>query len=91
MAQLNFPHLHRIPSHVKLGGAPNSKIVQSTRYSGYNWVYTLKLPKKITFQGLIWVPKVSFVGFEGLVSIEKWSQNYYLDTQSATFFTPKMA
>ena len=29
------------------------------------------------------------MGFEGLVSIEKWSQNYYLDTQSAIFLPPK--
>ena len=44
----------------------------------------------MTFRGPIWVPKMSFWGFWGLVCIEKWSQNFDLDTRSAISCTPKM-
>ena len=44
----------------------------------------------MTFRGPIWVPKVSFWGFWGLVCIEKWSQNFDSDTRSAISGTPKM-
>ena len=43
----------------------------------------------MTFRGPIWVPKVSFWGFWGLVCIEKWSQNFDSGTRSAIFGTPK--
>ena len=46
--------------------------------------------RKMTFRGPIWVPKVSFWGFWGLVCIEKWSQNFDSDTRSAISGTPKM-
>ena len=54
---------------------------------------TAKIKKwpKMTFWGPIWVPKVSFRGFWGLVCIEKWSQNIDSDTRSAISSTPKMA
>ena len=45
---------------------------------------------KMTFRGPIWVPKVSFWGFWGLVCIEKWSQNFDSGPQNAIFGTPKM-
>ena len=45
----------------------------------------------MTFRGPIWVPKVSFWGFWGLVCIKKWSQNFDSDTRSAISSTPKMA
>ena len=53
------------------------------------WQKSIKWPK-ITFRGPIWVPKVSFWGFWGLVCIKKWSQNFDSGTQSAIFGTPKM-
>ena len=45
----------------------------------------------MTFRGPIWVPKVCFWGFWGLVCIKKWSQNFVSETQSAISSTPKMA
>ena len=45
----------------------------------------------MSFRGLIWVPKVSYWGFGGLVCIENWSQNFDLDTQSTISGTPKMS
>ena len=36
------------------------------------------------------VPEVDFWGFWGLVSIEKWSQNFDSGIQNAIFGTPKM-
>ena len=47
--------------------------------------------QKISFQGPIWVPKVPFWGFWGLVCIEKWSQKFVSGTRSAIFGTPEMA
>ena len=44
-----------------------------------------------TFRGPIWVPKVGFWGFWGLVCIEKWSQNFDSGTRTAIFDTPKNA
>ena len=45
----------------------------------------------MTFRGPIWVPKVAFWGFWGLVCIEKWSQKFVSGTRSAIFGTPEMA
>ena len=36
------------------------------------------------------VPEVAFWGFWGLVCVEKWFQNFDLDTQSAIFDTHKI-
>ena len=44
----------------------------------------------MTFRGPIWVPKVTYWGFWGLVCIEKWSQNFDSGPQNAIFGTPKM-
>ena len=60
-----------------------------------SWENEVKISKnakwpKITFRGLILVPKVSFWGFYGLVCIEKWSYNFDSGTRSAIFGTPKM-
>ena len=47
--------------------------------------------QKITFRGLILVPKVAFWGYWGLVCIEKWSYNFDSGTRSAISGTPKIA
>ena len=45
----------------------------------------------MTFRGPIWVPKVSFWGFWGLVCIEKWSPNFDLADRSTIFWFPNWA
>jgi len=48
-----------------------------------------KMAKKSLFQVPIWVPEKSFLGFGGLVCIEKWFYNFDAGTRSAISGTPK--
>ena len=45
--------------------------------------------QKITFRGPIWVPKVAFWGFWGLVCIEKWGHFSHLGVPEMALRVPE--